>query len=303
MSGLLVQWKGDRSEGVRQAPDAARQAFQESGQLLARTIEKPDYRIDCFNRIDNATDSVVSFPDGGFAACAGTLFHQRATGQEALRRIYAEFDGNPGILVGTSGHFLLAIGKGGRLFLMRDRNGAFETYATKDRRILSTSFLALAAALPRHTLAFQEAYEYVFNGVTLGDGTVIEEIEKLGIDEWLTFGASVQRHRHDWPLLPEPSSRMRDQLLAALHEKLLRLVDQAAGAYNGKVRLALSGGYDSRLLVALLREAGCAPELYVYGDAASPDVRIAMHIAESEQVALAHLDKSDAPEPTTEQFP
>ena len=56
---------------------------------------------------------------------------------------------------------------------------------------------------------------------------------------------------------------------------------------------ALSGGYDSRLMLAVMRTLGMQPKLYVYGSNDSKDVRIALRIAAGERLALEHIDRSE----------
>ena len=53
----------------------------------------------------------------------------------------------------------------------------------------------------------------------------------------------------------------------------------------------LSGGLDSRLVLAALRAAGCRPHVYVYGGPDSADVRIAREIAAAQGFELDWLDK------------
>jgi asparagine synthase (glutamine-hydrolysing) len=66
---------------------------------------------------------------------------------------------------------------------------------------------------------------------------------------------------------------------------------------------SLSGGYDSRLMLALMRKVGISPSLFVYGTADSGDVRVAKAIAGGEGLELDHIDKSASPAISPEQFP
>ena len=52
-----------------------------------------------------------------------------------------------------------------------------------------------------------------------------------------------------------------------------------AKIFGNRVTSALSGGYDSRLILAMLRRHGVAPHLFVYGNAGDQDVRLATAIA------------------------
>ena len=79
----------------------------------------------------------------------------------------------------------------------------------------------------------------------------------------------------------------------------IALLDRYFGAvkrsFGDRVRCALSGGYNSRLILACLRRHGIAPSVYVYGRAQEGDVRIAAQIARGEGFPLDVTDKDDRP--------
>jgi hypothetical protein len=259
--------------------------------------------LDAYPRVANPEDALVRLPGGDFVAAAGTFVLGEQGGAAALRTFYDRFDGTSRALADTAGHFLLAIGRGERVWLLRDRNGAYEAYAAIDGSAVSSSFLALAAAQSKLTVNRQAAYEYVFDGVTLGDDSPFNEIRKLGIDEMLVWDRGWRSERLGWPLMPSEMLGDRQAALGSVLERLTALVRRCATAAGGKARLALSGGYDSRLIVALLLRAGIQPELYVYGPESSSDVRVAKAIAAAEGLPLTHLDKDEAPMPAPEAFP
>ncbi|MCL4745845.1 MAG: hypothetical protein KJZ83_10555, partial [Burkholderiaceae bacterium] len=64
-------------------------------------------------------------------------------------------------------------------------------------------------------------------------------------------------------------------------------------AFGTRIHSALSGGFDSRLIVAALRSAGATPRLHVYGAPGDDDVRIASQAAGAIGVAIEHIDKSE----------
>jgi asparagine synthase (glutamine-hydrolysing) len=69
------------------------------------------------------------------------------------------------------------------------------------------------------------------------------------------------------------------------------VVGQYVRPYGNKVFCPLSGGLDSRLVLAALRAEGCHPSVYVYGSAGSADVRIARTIGEAFGFAVDWIDK------------
>ena len=89
------------------------------------------------------------------------------------------------------------------------------------------------------------------------------------------------------PTRPFRSTPPRRSTLARL-----RALFKVYAAGGGRFHTALSGGYDSRLMLALLLDAGLDPTLYVYGDEHDDDVRVAKQIAAGEGLRLDHVDKT-----------
>ena len=77
----------------------------------------------------------------------------------------------------------------------------------------------------------------------------------------------------------------------------IALLDRYFGAvarsFGNRVRCALSGGYDSRLILAYLRRHGLKPSVYVYGSTRERDVQFAQEIAQGEGFPLDIIDKDD----------
>lgn len=61
--------------------------------------------------------------------------------------------------------------------------------------------------------------------------------------------------------------------------------------YSDKITSALSGGFDSRLMLVLKLKEFINPKLYVYGSNTNSDVIIAKLIAINENLNLDHTNK------------
>jgi hypothetical protein len=180
----------------------------------------------------------------------------------------------------------------GWTLLLRDRVGAFEVFLDATLGVISTSFLALGRTLQRIRSNRQEIYEYVFNGVTLGNTTPVAGIRRLGFGERLLLDPVPTVEQVELPLLP---LRRTDGAKAAAQDilqNLLQYTSTLASTFDGRIKLALSGGYDTRLLLALFRHNCVSPELFVYGAADSADVLSAQRIAAAEGLSIRHYDKS-----------
>ena len=194
------------------------------------------------------------------------------------------------------GHFAVVLEKHGRTEIKLDRFGGYHLFYSADARIVSSSFYAICCVLPSLTLTQQSTCEYVFNGVVSGNETLFHEVKLAPIEARIVVGPhglEVFRPR----LLPTPgfNSGRRDALL----RESIALLDSYFGAvgrsFSDRVRCALSGGYDSRLILAYLRRHGIRASVYVYGGAEQRDVRFATHIARGEGFDL----ESSLVDPTT----
>ena len=225
-----------------------------------------------------------------FIAVAGTLFYDGEASAAALLRLLADlalpFDGWDRV----TGHFALLACKGGRLFVLNDYFGAFHVYATPGQEVVTTSFLAAARSLPRVTFDPQGLYEFVFNATPLGESTVLGEIRKLSAFEQWTLGEGVTVH----PVRKGLDARFDPEAADAkqMADRLRALAAGPVRTFGDAIQCPLSGGFDSRLVLALLLDAGVKPHVYVYGAPGDEDVAVATAIGKAEGFAVEVFDKA-----------
>jgi hypothetical protein len=278
-----------------------RQQFAASGFGPPATYDDPAGVLDFYAKIDYASSDAVMLADG-FAVVAGTFCYDGAIGAEALRR-FAKAE-NPDAAAGQAdGHFALILRRGARTVLLRDSIGAFEVFVDDTLGVISTSFLALARTLPRVQVNPQEIHEYVFNGVSLGNATPIAGIRRLGFGERIVLGPVPFVERTARPLPPPVSTGNTEATAQDMLQSLLDQTAMMARVFDGRIKLALSGGYDTRLLLALFRHCGVSPELFVYGASDSTDVLLAQRIAATEGLRIRHIDASVLPAVSPEEVP
>ncbi len=226
-----------------------------------------------------------------FIAAAGTLAYRGRLGAEALSALLEAFDGPFNDWRSIDGQFALLVHKAGRTWALTDYFGAFQFFHDADCRTLSTSFLATAQACPRLSLSTQGVYEFAFNVFPTGNDTVLNEVRRLGPNSQLEIGAAVTWHAVKKPL-PERVERMKlADRVAAEAERLRAVVAPFVQAYGDRIQCPLSGGIDSRLALALLRDQGVKPHVYVYGAPGHPDVEIARAVGKAEGFTVEAFDK------------
>jgi asparagine synthase (glutamine-hydrolysing) len=194
------------------------------------------------------------------------------------------------------GHYAAVLKKDGRTEIKLDGFGGYHLFYNLEARIVSSSFYAICSVLPSLTLSQQSACEYVFNGVFSGNETLFEEVKLAPIQARIVVGPQALEIVR--PRLPVTRTFAADRSDASLRESIA-LLDRYFGAvarsFGDRVRCALSGGYDSRVMLAYLRRHGMKPSVYVYGRASEPDVLVAQEIARGEGFPLDVIDKDDRP--------
>lgn len=227
-----------------------------------------------------------------FIAAAGTLVFDGKLGTPALEALLDGFELPFTDWERLSGHFALLVRKRGRTALLTDFFGAFQLFHDRRFEVVSTSFLATAASLPRLSWTRQGVYEFAFNVFPVGDDTVFEEIRRLGPDLQVELGPEVVRHPVAKPLPATVSDLPLEARIERVATLLRREADPFVAEWGDRMQCPLSGGLDSRLALALLRDRGVKPHVYVYGRPGMEDVEIARAIGAAEGFEVELFQKA-----------
>ncbi|MCP5366095.1 MAG: hypothetical protein H6907_18225 [Hyphomicrobiales bacterium] len=260
-------------------------------------------RLYLYPKRNAAAPSLHRVDDRNFCAATGTLLYRSKLGSAALAALFADVTGagiDPDELFGC---FCLLVCVDGELRVYVDGLGIYPVWHDAGHGVLSSSFPAVAAAQPRLTVDPQCVYEYLFQGATYGWRTVFDQVSVFDCRRGLAFGEAGVR-----PCDPLPAPR-RAPVAGGFDDHVARNVDNIrryyraiVAAFGDRVDTALSGGYDSRLTLALLREGGSAPNIHVYGRDTDADVRVAKAIAAGEGFDLKHEDKGGRPRVAPDAF-
>ncbi len=198
-----------------------------------------------------------------------------------------------------NGDFAAALwdGEEARLTLLTDHLGMHPLYYHLRGPLLFVGTrLAHLLALPdlhptldRRALASFLAVEY-----PVGEATLVEEVALVPPATRLSWKGGMMRlesYWHPWALSPSPMQE-RERWLEGLLHVLREAVARQARRLGKHVGLLLSGGMDSRLLLALMAEEEIRPETYTFGLRGSDDVRwgreVARRMGLPHQVAVLH---------------
>lgn len=276
--------------------------FSKQGFENYRFVNLGDWALLTYGKITGAIPVVVA-QKGYTAFCTGAFLYRSEGGLGALSRYLRDYRNNSIDEAEILGHYCIGIFGQDGAHLTTDRMGIYKVYRDREGNLFSSSLLAVLTGISRATIDNQAVYEYVFQGATYGGRTFINEIELVPADAvaLLNTTCALQSRPHQ-PKYKQPHRSLDENLSNALHV-LRRYMTTLGQVFENNISCALSGGYDSRLLLAALLDRGIVPKLYVYGNARDPDVLIAKEIAKSENLRITHTDKDQWPRPHIEEFP
>lgn len=261
------------------------------------------YGILFFDKSLSPLPNFIQEDTGDFCASSGSLIYKGLMGEEALRCLLKDYDPDQYCPEDYAGIFTVILGKKGRLFLITDPLGASRVFHSLREDFWSSSFLATCGMAKTLTPCPQALYEYAFQETTYGQDTPFKEIKTAHSQMLYEFtGGRGFQHRKNLHFDFADSLQAYDDLVQEVADLLRAQVAPLIQRFGSRIKTALSGGYDSRLMLALLKDAGTDPGVYVYGSDSSPDVQVAKNIATGEGFDLDHIDKGHFPTPTPGQY-
>jgi len=282
------------SELAQSAIDKAREKFRKkSFELKEVVLHLGDYQLYFYQNLFGHEDHIYQSENGDSYIVAGTLIYKTYVGESALKEIEKSL--NRGEKVENmmfSGSYILIFYRNGELMISRDLFGGLGCFTDVSKKWITTNFLSAVALNGENKFLKNELIEFILFEFCFGYETFIKGIYLLESAKVfnLSRNISCRKKIHIPAIETDPKKCLRNTLDVLVHE-----FDGYAKTFDGKIVSALSGGYDSRLMLALIVEAGVAPDLYVYGKDSDKDVLVAKDISAGEGYSLQHIDRSKFP--------
>jgi asparagine synthase (glutamine-hydrolysing) len=299
---LFLTDQNSSAEDIERQYQSSIEVFKKKGLELKRRIANQDFIVFVFDKYSLKAEDVYESEDGGFIVSVGTSLYKGKVGSQALRALHEDFSNGKDFHDDLYGHFCLLIFDKGKLFIFTDYAGLYKVYCNQSKSVISSSFLAVAKSVAEKSVSSQELYEYVFHEAFYGGKTLFKEIELLDSKRLWQISPKISYSTQKTALRDFENANSFDEavnLVAGDLEDYFRLLQSA---FDNKIASSLSSGYDTRLMLALIRKVGISPYFFVYGDRDSVDVRIATEIAQGEKFELDHIDKGKYPEMGKEFF-
>lgn len=309
MGGIFIcpRNSGESLDEVEEKYKRSLQVFDKKGLTLDRRVPRSSFIAYRFRKCieDDSGWHFLDRQDGDFVLTSGTMIYNKKVGKSALADLFEDFCESQQIDKKLLGNYCVVICRNNELWVLNDYLSYYPVYVDSTRTVISNSFLAVARSKPDSQVNVQEFFEFLLHGFFVNSKTILSDVhtidskkiwqihpQKLGVDR--DVNAALSTHF--------TQSESIDEIVYSVKNSLCTYFDTLGKAFGGKVGSALSGGYDTRLMLALIRKLGLSAYLHVYGDEVSSDVLVAKKIANGEGISLVHVDKSLFPRQDPDEF-
>jgi len=275
------------SESVDATPlERLKRLYPRFGFQLQLDVPVGTGRLLAFNRLNGSGIHVLRSDQNQevTAVCAGSFFYGSADVIASLRAFLADRSAGRVDWKTVHGHFnLILISDAGPEFYA-DLLGTRPTYYNENGQAVSNSFLATCLLAPRLTIRRSAVERYLAFGYTYDNTTFFDEVRRVPT---ATYAARRDRRLDLEPITPsfrgdDFTGATLDEVAAELIVPLKRYMSWVVARSQGKLRVAMSSGFDSRLTLALIQDAGGHPILETYTDSEPWEAPLVRNIAQGE---------------------
>ena len=284
---LLINRDGLMDEDARLSLAKAKNIFNEIGLPVSADFKLKEHNLFLYSKLSATEPNFILFEEGNLIAATGSLIYKSCGGRAGLELLYRDFSDGKFEIESCLGNYCVIISINDELHVFRDYLGIYPVFYEADYSVLSSSFLAVACFNSGQVILKNELYEYLFNGFWYGLNTFLEGIQLLPYKKLLNItDKTANSFKADYKDLSHSCYAV---ILNRIYDRFSRYFDELIKSSETSTRIGLSGGYDSRLMLAALLSRNKLPELYVNGPPDSKDVRCAQIIAEGIGAPLDHI--------------
>lgn len=284
---VVIPAKGELPGAKRLFLNGLAVAREIRAQIPSKSVESDWGLAASFPRYNGTGGSLVTdLETGNWLLSTGTWFHSDGYSGGAEAKLLRRYQQVGATQLGQEleGFFVLIFGDAGshEVTVVTDIVGSCHCFqrSFKDGIVLSGSSLLLASLENCH-LDLVACQEFLCTGIIYENRTCYQEVRKLGAATVSRFadGAKKGEERYWQPINANSQSSDGDAAVEALWDGITRAATRVHSRYPNPV-CDLTGGYDSRALVAGFLGAGARFATAVSGAANSVDVQISRGLAQ-----------------------
>lgn len=306
MGGIFIcpRNPGESVDEVEEKYKRSLQVFDRKGLTLDRRLPRSSFVAYRFRKCigDDSRRHFLDRQDGDFVLTSGTMIYNEKVGGSALADLFEDFCEGKRIDRKLLGNYCVVICRNNQLWVFNDYLSYYPVYIDSTGTVISNSYLAVARTKPENQINIQEFFEFLLHGFFVDEKTILSHVYSIDSRKmWQIYPKKLGLSR-DANFMHFTQSDSFDDVVRNMEQSLCAYFETLGHAFGGKVGSALSGGYDTRLMLALIRKMGLDAYLHVYGDDDASDVVVAKTIAGGEGISLEHVDKSVFPDQDPDEF-
>lgn len=244
----------------------AEKTFLEGGLAKNERFFFGTVNVTAFRKVlETANENSVAFENGDFMAVIGTFIYNRKTGTAAIKELYAVFDGDvAGLKERMFGNYSCVVKKNGRLYVFPDALGLQKIYYANGpgEIIISEDITKVAMLLDKASVNRLALIEQSFQYSNLGKESVFKEISCLEGHEYAEIVDGKMSIRKNRQFRSEKKIQRKD--CQTMVQELCEMIKEDARKISEvfpDVRINLTGGVDSRLMLAAFMAIGIKPTI------------------------------------------
>lgn len=207
----------------------------------------------------------------GFISVIGTWFYNGKMGLDTLRIMYDDFQGEcvSQFRKKMIGNYLFMICKDDELYVFTDPGGIHYAYYWKSEQdwMIGSSLYEMAKSIDKIEVSAFNVISEAYNAYIIDNETIFKGFYRLMGDEYIKYSSKENQYK---------ICQFADPLLIVDNRGLNEIIEDAVSAYaeisnvikknfsNNDVALCITGGVDSRSLLAAFLAADIKPSFY-YG--------------------------------------
>lgn len=268
----------------------AKNAFKnKSYHLKEQQVDIGLYTLTYYEDLYRNKCNIYQHECGDIFYYAGFLSYNSKHGKNALIAIKEDLDKKVALQnMELHGNFLLIAYYNGSLNIVRDLFGTYGCYTNNEKTWFTSSATAAMFLNKKKVFNKLNLFENILFGMEFGLETLVEGVYLLDATEvHLPETNTTVKRKITIP----PVEYNYQKCLRNNADKLIEEFRIYHSLFGSSITSALSGGFDSRLMLAAEMQCGIVPHLYVYGLPKDKDVLVAKNICTNENIELFHSER------------
>jgi len=236
--------------------DKVKYFFKDSGFDAPNNFELGDYRLILYSKIIAKVKNYITANfDGVFAN--GTFVYKGYSYEDSLNAVLKDFSKGCLCIDALRGVFVILIFHNGKISILTDKLNQFLFYIHQDKKIISSSFLAILKSLKEKASLNKDVIrENLLTGCIFSNKTIINNINKFDYNYCLNNQVINNVFCIQNPKELAENQNNNNDFNTSVND-MIKYVNKNLKDYskiidNTSFDLGLSGGFDSRLILAFI---------------------------------------------------